>query len=216
VHNTRELRCRRSLEHFPEIITRLAGMAERFATALDCADISFLADGTLDELPLPSRLGATRVGGVDLNKPPHPRRPGRGTGAGRRTARLHRRRVHHQGPGNDRAGRLHDPPGRLRLAQAPRQEPHHQARPVTALPRPPRKLPAPSLPCLPSVTRSSARSWPASAALAWDANLPCGLAWTATTRPSASACRPSSMTSASHPSRLPHRQHFVDRRNASF
>ncbi len=44
-------------------------MAERFATALDCADISFLADGTLDELPLPSRLGATRAGGIDLNKP---------------------------------------------------------------------------------------------------------------------------------------------------
>jgi hypothetical protein len=69
VHNTRELRCRRSLENFPEIITRLAGMAERFATTLDCADISFLADATLDELPLPSRIGATRTGGIDLNKP---------------------------------------------------------------------------------------------------------------------------------------------------
>jgi hypothetical protein len=69
VHNTKELRCRRSLDNFPEIITRPAGMAGRFATTLDCADISFLADGTLDELPLPSRLGATRVGGIDLNKP---------------------------------------------------------------------------------------------------------------------------------------------------
>jgi hypothetical protein len=69
VHNTRELRCRRSLEHFPEIITRLAGMTDRFATTLDCADISFLADGTLDELPLPSELGRARVSGVDLNKP---------------------------------------------------------------------------------------------------------------------------------------------------
>jgi len=69
VHNTRELRCRRSLENFPEIITRLAGMADRFATALDCADISFIADGTLDELPRPSRIGATRIGGIDLSKP---------------------------------------------------------------------------------------------------------------------------------------------------
>ncbi len=51
VHNTRELRCRRGLGNFPEIITRLAGMADRFATTLDCADISFLPDGTLDELP---------------------------------------------------------------------------------------------------------------------------------------------------------------------
>jgi hypothetical protein len=69
VHNTKELRCRRSLEHFPEIITRLSGMAERFATTLDCADISFLPDGILDELPQPSRIGATRTGGIDLNKP---------------------------------------------------------------------------------------------------------------------------------------------------
>jgi hypothetical protein len=44
-------------------------MAERFATTLDCADISFIADGTLDELPLLSRLGANRIGGIDLNKP---------------------------------------------------------------------------------------------------------------------------------------------------
>jgi hypothetical protein len=69
VHNTKELRCRRGLDHFGEIITRLAGMAGRFATALDCADISFLPDGILDQLPLPSRLGATRTGGTGLNKP---------------------------------------------------------------------------------------------------------------------------------------------------
>jgi hypothetical protein len=69
VHNTKELRCRRSLEYFPEIITRLAGMADRFAAALDCADIGFLPDGVLDQLPLPSQLGATRTGGIDLNKP---------------------------------------------------------------------------------------------------------------------------------------------------
>ncbi|MGO9083177.1 MAG: hypothetical protein ACLQDY_29820 [Streptosporangiaceae bacterium] len=69
VHNAKELRCRRSLENFPEIITRLAGMADRFATALDCAGISFITDGTLDELPLPSWIGATRTGGIDLSKP---------------------------------------------------------------------------------------------------------------------------------------------------
>jgi hypothetical protein len=69
VHNTKELRCGRSLEHFPEIITRLADMAERFATTLDCADIAFINDQILDDLPLPSQLGGTRTGGVDLNKP---------------------------------------------------------------------------------------------------------------------------------------------------
>jgi hypothetical protein len=69
VHNTRELRCRRGIDNFPEIITRLAGITDRFATTLDCADIAFIADGILDDLPLPSRLGATRTGGIDLNKP---------------------------------------------------------------------------------------------------------------------------------------------------
>jgi hypothetical protein len=69
VHNARELRCRRDLAHFDQIITRLAGMAGRFATALDCADISFLPDGILDQLPQPATIGATRTGGIDLNQP---------------------------------------------------------------------------------------------------------------------------------------------------
>ena len=68
-HNTKELRCRRSLEYFAEIITRLAGMADRFTAALDCADIGFLPDGMLDELPLPAQTGASRIAGIDLNKP---------------------------------------------------------------------------------------------------------------------------------------------------
>ena len=69
VHNTAELRCGRMIDKFPEIVTRLAGIAERFATALDCVDTGFLGDGVLDELPTGVRLGASRVGGVDLNKP---------------------------------------------------------------------------------------------------------------------------------------------------
>jgi hypothetical protein len=69
VHNTRELGCGRMLEKFPEIISRLAGMAERFCTTLDCVDAGFIADQTLEELPRPSLLGRTKLGGVDLNKP---------------------------------------------------------------------------------------------------------------------------------------------------
>ena len=69
VHNTRDLGCGRVLEKFPQIVTRLAGMTERFCTILDCVTTGFLPDGTLDQLPLPSRIGRTRVGGIDLNKP---------------------------------------------------------------------------------------------------------------------------------------------------
>ena len=68
VHNTAELRCGRMIEHFPEMVSQLAGIAERFCTALDCVDTGFIADGVLDELPTGSTLGATRVGGIDLNK----------------------------------------------------------------------------------------------------------------------------------------------------
>ena len=69
VHNTKELRCRRSLDNFDQIITVLAAMADRFATALDCADIGFLPDGILDHLPLPAQAGPRRIAGIDLNKP---------------------------------------------------------------------------------------------------------------------------------------------------
>jgi hypothetical protein len=69
VHNTKELRCGRLLERFAQIIAALHSLLDRFLTVLDCVDTSFVADDTLDQLPLGSQVGNTRVGGVDLNKP---------------------------------------------------------------------------------------------------------------------------------------------------
>jgi hypothetical protein len=43
-------------------------MVDRFTTTLDCVDVTFIGDGLLDRLPAPAQVGATRVGGVDLNK----------------------------------------------------------------------------------------------------------------------------------------------------
>ncbi len=57
------------IERFPEIVGRLAAMLERFMTTLDCVDAAFISDATLDQLPLPSQVGKTRVGGVDINRP---------------------------------------------------------------------------------------------------------------------------------------------------
>jgi hypothetical protein len=68
-HNTKQLRCGRILEKFPEITNRLVGMVEQFCTTLDCVDVGFLPEDTLDQLPLPSQIGTTRIGGIDLNKP---------------------------------------------------------------------------------------------------------------------------------------------------
>jgi len=69
VHNTRALHIGRVLEKFPAIVARLAGMVDRFTNMLDCVDVGFLPDDLLDQLPTPSQVGATRVGGVDVNKP---------------------------------------------------------------------------------------------------------------------------------------------------
>jgi hypothetical protein len=68
-HNTRQLGCGRELEKFPEIISRLKAVLERFADALSCIDPCFIADQTLERLPAPSRVGKVIVGGIDLNKP---------------------------------------------------------------------------------------------------------------------------------------------------
>jgi hypothetical protein len=69
VHNTKTLHTGRVLEKFPAIVARLAGMVDRFTSMLDCVDVSFLPEGILDQLPVGSQIGATRVGGVDLNRP---------------------------------------------------------------------------------------------------------------------------------------------------
>jgi hypothetical protein len=67
-HNTRELNCGRSLDKFPEVVSRLKSVLERFADALSCIDQCFIADEMLEQLPTASRVGKTVVGGIDLNK----------------------------------------------------------------------------------------------------------------------------------------------------
>src|SRR3954449_10413411 len=69
VHDTPALRFGLVLANFPTIIGKLAAMVARFTTTLDCVDHTFIADDLLDRLPAPAQIGATRVGGVDLNKP---------------------------------------------------------------------------------------------------------------------------------------------------
>jgi len=68
-HNTADLRCGKVLEKFPEIVTRLSGMVERFLEVLRCTGCAWISDGSLEDLPKPSRVGQTRVGGVDINQP---------------------------------------------------------------------------------------------------------------------------------------------------
>jgi hypothetical protein len=69
VHNTKQLGVGRTLDKFPLITSRLSGMVDRFTSMLDCVEVGFLPDGTLDQLPTPSQLGANRIGGIDINLP---------------------------------------------------------------------------------------------------------------------------------------------------
>jgi hypothetical protein len=66
---TLKIGCGRSVEKFPEIVSRLKSILERFMDALSCVDQCFIADGTLEQLPAPSQVGKTKVGGIDFNKP---------------------------------------------------------------------------------------------------------------------------------------------------
>lgn len=68
VHNTKQLRCGRSLEKFPEIVARLRPILERFVQTLSCVEGCFISDGTLEQLPTPSQVGRSRVAGIDCNK----------------------------------------------------------------------------------------------------------------------------------------------------
>jgi len=69
VHNTKQLRCRKRIDRFPQIIALLMDILERFLKVLRGIDVSFIDNGRLDTWPLASKVGQTRVGGVDVNRP---------------------------------------------------------------------------------------------------------------------------------------------------
>jgi hypothetical protein len=47
----------------------LTAMVDRFTSMLDCVNTGFLSDDILDQLPLPSQVAGTRIGGIDMNIP---------------------------------------------------------------------------------------------------------------------------------------------------
>jgi hypothetical protein len=67
-HNTQQLDCGRSLERFPELVSILKSLLERFMNALSCIDQCFIGDETLEQLPASTQVGKTKVGGIDFNK----------------------------------------------------------------------------------------------------------------------------------------------------
>lgn len=57
------------MEKFPQIVSQARGILSRFMDALGCIDQCFIADDLLGQLPAPSQVGKTKVGGIDFNNP---------------------------------------------------------------------------------------------------------------------------------------------------
>ncbi|MGZ6640085.1 MAG: hypothetical protein ACXVII_45695 [Solirubrobacteraceae bacterium] len=211
-HHAKQLGYGRRLDKFPEITARLTGMVDRFTNMLDCVEIGFLPDGILDQLPAPSTLGATRTGGIDINIP----RIRAALAAGLALAVPRKDSPSPSSP--SKFGRSPEsPPTATASARAPTTCASYAANSsssnpgapaATTYPRPAR---APSPPCRHSARRSSRRSSPGSARQDEADHPKPGPTSTATTKPSASTCKPCSTTSASRPRLRPHRQRSVDR-----
>ena len=203
-HNTAELRCGRMIEKFPEIVSHLAGIAERFATTLDCVDTGFLPDGVLDQLPTGSRLGATRVGGVGSMST-----RSECTTRSRPSSLWPRHRTGSPSPTSPQRSTPSPDKPTPTTASAKRHTTYANFAASSSLTSPPARAatgsrhwpPAPSRPCSPCATRSSRPSSPGFAALRWAENPRSGTGWTATTNKSAPTCRPSSTTWPSPPQR---------------
>lgn len=67
-HNTEDLRCGKQIEKFSEIVEALKQTLQRFTSVLNSIDAAFIDSGTLESWPTPSTVGATRIGGLDVNK----------------------------------------------------------------------------------------------------------------------------------------------------
>lgn len=68
VHNAKELKCKRSVSNFKEIVSKLNTIMNSFMDNLCYTHVSLLVDGSLKRLISPSKKGTQRLAGVDINK----------------------------------------------------------------------------------------------------------------------------------------------------
>ena len=122
-HNTAELRCGRMIDRFPDIVTRTGRHRRAIRHRLGLRGHRIHrrrrprpTAHRIDTRPRPRRRRRPEQT-ADAERAQGRARPRAGT------ERVHRRRVHRQGPRDDRhiQRRLQHPPGRLRPAQDPRQ-----------------------------------------------------------------------------------------------
>lgn len=68
VHNTKDLKCKRGVGSFGEIVEKLETIMCSFLSNIDSAHVATIDDGTFEQLVTPSQFGKNRLAGIDLNK----------------------------------------------------------------------------------------------------------------------------------------------------
>ena len=68
VHNIQELRCKRSVGNFPEVVSKLKVIMNNFMDTLQYTHVSLLKDGSFERLASPTKKGKNRLAGIDINK----------------------------------------------------------------------------------------------------------------------------------------------------
>jgi hypothetical protein len=66
VHNTKELGCKKSLEYFETMVTKLNELMGQFINNITYAHIATIDDGTMENLSKPVKTGRTRLAGITL------------------------------------------------------------------------------------------------------------------------------------------------------
>ncbi|PYS38644.1 MAG: hypothetical protein DMG14_16885 [Acidobacteria bacterium] len=67
-HNVKDLRCGALVEKMPRLLKTMQEYLHNFLNIVQAAHVSFLDEGTFDDLATPSQRGTKRLAGVDFNK----------------------------------------------------------------------------------------------------------------------------------------------------
>lgn len=68
VHNTKDLKCKRGIGSFGEIVEKLETIMGSFLSNLDHAHVATIDQGSFEEIAKPSQSGKNRLAGIDFNK----------------------------------------------------------------------------------------------------------------------------------------------------
>ena len=68
VHNTKDLKCKRGIDSFGEIVEKLETIMGSFLSNLDHAHVATIDEGSFEEIAKPSQSGKNRLAGIDFNK----------------------------------------------------------------------------------------------------------------------------------------------------